>query len=373
MREDVRRVLVFHAGTLGDTILSVPALWAIRDYYPKAQITLLCDSQLGQQYVTPRAVLNGSGLIDRYISYRIGKSLLARVIQLHDLLQLLRRLRRARYDVAVYLVRAPRSRGAIRRDMVYFYLANIRTLIGANNISTPLSKSTRDGSLWAVNQADQYLMRLAESGISTALPGYGKMNIGIGDDERRHVDEWLKGLRDAGGRTWVGVGIGGKKPVTLWPTERYYEVIKALIHDHNIWPVVFGGEAEVGTARDLVGRWGAGYVAAGSLGVRDGISALSRCAIFIGNDTGTIHMAACAGVRCLGIFSSHCYSGEWYPYGKGHSILRTRIECEGCGLVACIEKGSVCIRDITSNDVIEAAAGMLTNALADGPPGEQSF
>lgn len=363
MSEEARKILVLHTGSLGDTILSVPALWAIKKYYPRAQITLLLDRQLGQQYVEPPAVLDGSGLVDHYIGYRIGKSLAGRLVQLHDLIKLLWRLRREHYDVAAYLVRAPRPPNAIRRDMTYFKLAGIKSVIAQNKVAMPLRKLVSDGSICAINQADQYLMRLAESGISTALPGHGKMDIGIGNVERRHVEEWLEGLPDDRGRTWVGVGIGGKKPVTRWPIDRYYEVIKTLIHDHKIWPVVFGGKADADTALDLVGRWGAGYVAAGSLDVREGISALSCCAIFIGNDTGTIHMAACAGIRCLGIYSSHCYPGEWYPYGKGHSVLRTRMACEGCGLAQCIEKGSACIRAITTNDVLKSAAGMLSDHI----------
>ena len=92
----------------------------------------------------------------------------------------------------------------------------------------------------------------------------------------------------------------------------------------------------------LSDRWGSGYNAAGALGIRSSLAAMKHCELFIGNDTGTMHMAAAVGLPCVAIFSSRERPGLWYPPGEGHRVFRSAIECEGCGLVECLELGNEC-------------------------------
>src|SRR5439155_161076 len=109
----------------------------------------------------------------------------------------------------------------------------------------------------------------------------------------------------------------------------------------------------------LLNHWGRRYNAAGALGIRSGLAAMKRCRLFVGNDTGTMHMAAAVGVRCVAIFSSRERPGLWYPHGSGHRVFRTTIECEGCGLVECLERGNECIKSITTDDVLNACREIL--------------
>jgi ADP-heptose:LPS heptosyltransferase len=87
--------------------------------------------------------------------------------------------------------------------------------------------------------------------------------------------------------------------------------------------------------------------------------ALSECALHVGNDTGTIHMAAAAGVPCVGVYSSRNLPGLWFPYGAGHRVLRTPIACENCELFECLEHKMQCILAITPAQVIAACADIL--------------
>jgi ADP-heptose:LPS heptosyltransferase len=70
-------------------------------------------------------------------------------------------------------------------------------------------------------------------------------------------------------------------------------------------------------------------------------------------------MAAAVGVPCVAIFSSRDYPGRWYPQGEGHRVFRSQIECEGCGLVECIEKQMECIKRISANEVLDACREIL--------------
>jgi ADP-heptose:LPS heptosyltransferase len=151
-------------------------------------------------------------------------------------------------------------------------------------------------------------------------------------------------------------------PAKRWPLERFLHVIGELISEFDIWPVVFGGEEDRVIGAWLLDRWGSGYNAAGALGIRSSLAAMKHCELFIGNDTGTMHMAAAVGLHCVAIFSSRERPGLWYPPGEGHRVFRSAIDCEGCGLVECIELGNECLKRITVEEVLSACREMLATA-----------
>jgi ADP-heptose:LPS heptosyltransferase len=126
---------------------------------------------------------------------------------------------------------------------------------------------------------------------------------------------------------------------------------------------VFGGEEDRVIGDWLLERWGRGYNAAGSLGLRASLSAIKRCKMFFGNDTGTMHMAAAVSVPCVAIFSSRERPGLWFPHGEGHRVFRSQIECEGCGLVECIERQNECLKRIAVTEVLEACGEILRDKL----------
>lgn len=74
-----KKILIFRIGQLGDMLVSVPALWAIRDNYPEAHLTLLCDGHIDRDYVTASDVLEGSGIADDFFPYYIVDSRLKRL------------------------------------------------------------------------------------------------------------------------------------------------------------------------------------------------------------------------------------------------------------------------------------------------------
>ena len=87
--------------------------------------------------------------------------------------------------------------------------------------------------------------------------------------------------------------------------------------------------------------------------------ALKDCALYVGNDTGTMHLAAAAGTACVALFSARDWPGAWYPYGVPQRVFRTALECEGCYLVACAERGNECLTRIGVGEVIDGCTDLL--------------
>lgn len=345
------KLLVYHIGSLGDTLVAVPALWALRDNYPDAHITMLTDEQPGQARVQVCDILDGSSLIDDYIVYPVGKPLI--------IARLLLQLRIRRFDLLIYLIRRVEGPWRVQRDKLFFRLAGIKRFIGMQGICKRPTKSSSNPMTVVPHVADTILTMIRVDGLKTPPAGQGRVDINIGEREQYNVKRWLSELPDDGGRRWLAIGPGSKMPCKIWPSERYLAVAKRLVDEYDLWPVIWGGPGDRDLGEKLVQELGRGYVAAGVLDVRDSMAAMARCLMFLGNDTGTMHMAVASGLRCVALFSARDFPGKWDPYGDGHIVLRTQVSCEGCMLEACVVERMKCILSISVEQVLQACREII--------------
>ncbi len=355
-RRDSRRILVYRLGHLGDTLIALPALQAIRKTFPEASIVLLSNVQSLADLVSPSQVIP-PGLVDEWLTYEsndVGGSGI-------DLARLWVRLRRKRFDTLVYL--APRIRGArnIRRDLLFFKSAGMRRVIGELGFQSLPSRDS-EGHLPAVaHEADHLLQRLSLSGIRVPAAGDARIDLALTEDEHQHADSWLR--QHAPGqpatKSLVGFGPGSKWPSKIWPEERFVELGQKLIQARNVFPIVFGGPEDRERGERLLRAWGRGANAAGALPVRHAAAALARCELYVGNDTGTMHLSAAVGTPCVAIMTALDWPGHWNPYGEGHTVLRRSVPCEGCLLRVCVKEGMRCLKEIGVAEVLEACVEKL--------------
>lgn len=355
-------VLVYRIGSLGDTLVAVPALRAVRAHFPGARVTLLCDRQVGRSYVLASDLLHGSGLVDEFVYYPVDPSLVGRVLRPARMSRLLLDLRRRRFGAVVYLAGSNRPAASIERDRRFFRSAGIPRLIGFDGFPAFPESRPIEGFAEVPQETDLLLARLAHDGVAVPPAGQADPRLPIGPEAREEFERWKEHLAPDGGRTWISMSPGTKQAVNRWPLARYEETLRALVARRDVWPVVFGGPEDVDDARRLVSACGRGHVAAGALSLAAAIRAMGACAFHLGNDTGTMHMAASAGIRCVGVYASRNLPGLWFPYGSGHRVLRTPIDCENCQLFECIDRKMACILAITPSRVIEACEEILETA-----------
>jgi asparagine synthase (glutamine-hydrolysing) len=359
-----KRVLVFRIGQLGDTIVALPAMWTVRRHFPNAHLALLCDRHPGKRYVLGSDLLEGAHIFDEVLSYPVSE--LGLILKPGRMASLLAAIRRRKFDTLVYLAPSNRTIEQVERDRWFFSLAGIKNFIGMEGFPHLAAKIPGEPLDETASETDLLLKRLAVSGLPVEFNG-GKvdrvvpnaMDLGLGEAEEAQVSNWLSRLGSDGDRPWVAIGPGSKMPAKRWPLERFQRVISYLIEEFDIWPVVFGGSEDAVIGSQLMENWGRGYNAAGALGLRPAASALKRCTLFLGNDTGTMHMAAAVGVPCVAVFSSRERPGMWFPHGDGHRVFRSEIECEGCWLVECIERQNECLKRISADEVLQACRDLL--------------
>ena len=125
---DLKNILIFRIGHLGDTLVALPALWAIRRAFPAARLTLLSNVDANNpNYLSAKNILPQRGLIDDWISYPTG---LSKVGAAAAMTRLSLGIRRRKFDSAIYLMPRIRTAEQIDRDIRFFSLSGIKKILG---------------------------------------------------------------------------------------------------------------------------------------------------------------------------------------------------------------------------------------------------
>ena len=97
----------------------------------------------------------------------------------------------------------------------------------------------------------------------------------------------------------------------------------------------------------------------GVLTPRESAAAFAHARIFIGHDSGPMHLAAAVQIPCVAIFAARNKPRVWFPYGKQHRVVYHQTDCWGCGLETCIVERKKCITSITVEEVLTEVRAVL--------------
>jgi len=198
------------------------------------------------------------------------------------------------------------------------------------------------------------------------------MHLGLSDEERQFGQKWVQERFEDPSLPIVGLGPGSKMSSKLWPLDRYIEVAKTLDSKYRLNFLAFGGPDEKGDCERLCKELSRSVNAAGMLTIRQSAAVFENCCIYLGNDTGTMHIAVSGGVPCVALFSARDWPGRWYPYGKQHTVLRFATPCEGCMLETC-DRHNECLVSITTEQVLSSTQALLESRISKGAIRAGSF
>jgi ADP-heptose:LPS heptosyltransferase len=353
-----QNVLIYRVGQLGDTLVALPAIEAIARKHPDCNLILLTDRHANRpNYVSAWDVLRPNGWINEVIFYEPrDQTVLKQVCQMASLL---RRLRQYRF-AHVYNLAMRTTARAVQRDKFFFrHVVGTVEYMGMDVMCYPPPVALR-GHLPAMMPEWRRLIQRVDA--AAPLTGF---RLRLTEASRKESMVAWPGLAAVGSACNIALAPGSKMTSKRWPEARFIELGQMLLKQ---WPqlgiIVVGGGEDTALGDRLCTAWGSGGVnLAGKLSIYASAAVLSCCKLYIGNDTGTMHLAAMTGLPCVAIFSSRDYPGLWEPYGTGHAILRKDMSCSGCMLETCVEREMACLKEISVHDVFEAVRVRLQDAL----------
>ncbi|MFN5356189.1 MAG: glycosyltransferase family 9 protein [Bacteroidota bacterium] len=161
------------------------------------------------------------------------------------------------------------------------------------------------------------------------------------------------------------IHTGARRKLKKWPLERAAKLLSLLHQRYGLEPVLVGDQYDATDAEELI-RAGCPTlrVAAGKLSLRGFAALCSRSQLFIGNDSGPLHIASAVGTRSIGLFGP----GDpiFHPVGAHTRYVHHVLECNPCDQVHCKYAGNPCIERITIGEVETAAKNLLGNETLQG-------
>jgi ADP-heptose:LPS heptosyltransferase len=356
---DFKRILIFRIGHLGDTLVSLPAFWAVKRAFPNAEISLLTNTDANNpNYIAAQNVLPKEGLFDKWLKYPTG---LDKYKTIRAFKKLLSEIRSNNFDVVIYLMTRNRTLKQIKRDKLFFRLAGINKIIGLENLKINLIDLNQQKPLPKLNSELEFLLNcLSVENFPLGDIENLKPEMLLTEEEKQFAQTWLRENcgENVEKKKLIGIAPASKWDSKVWSEKRFIEVGQRLIVEKEIFPVIFGGKEDREKGNRLLEKWKTGANAAGKLNIRQAAAALANCQLYLGNDTGTMHLAASVGTPCVGIFAAIDYEGRWQPFGDQHQIFRKTVECEGCFSPKCLNNRK-CLDLISTDEVYQACLNIL--------------
>ena len=342
----VKKIMVFRTGSLGDIACAIPSLKAIKAYFPDADITLLTNP--GDR-ARPGAgeLLTGCSFINKIIVYYPD--------QIHTVKKCIAMLRDLRKEKPDMFIELPQNRARLR--------AEIRNIIIARAIGCKYAFGfkidtvrifARAQSLYMKHacETDRLLAILKKAGISFDKSVF---NFDIPENSIHETEKMLEGSRSSKA---VAVSPGAKLSANIWPVENFAKVLSILVSKYDTDIFIIGGTREKEPAAYLKKIIGPkAYDLSGKITPLQAMAVISRSALLISNDTGTVHMASLTGTPVIGVYSAREIKGKWYPFGRKNIIIRKEPACHSCCLEACEHKA--CLHMISPEEVYRAAERFL--------------
>jgi|GEM_PF-51411 len=329
----MRKFLVVNMNYMGDALLTTPAIAALRQAFPDAQI----DTVVGAG--TAAEVLHGNPDLNQIIA-RTARGGASRLLQIYRL------LRAGRYTDAVilpplpgyafaaWLARTPRRIGLGGRGM--------------NHFLTHLRRST------AVHMADAMLDTMP---LSPSAERRRRLVVAVDEESEEAAAALLAECGIEPGISLVAVNIGATRPQKRWFAESFAAMLDGLGDTQVV--LVGAGAEDTQMAADIVSRTKSSPInLVGKTKVRALAAILKRCDLLISGDSGPMHLATAVGTPCVALFGS-TDPNVTGPFDEYSEAIYKNLSCSPCGNHPTCNGRYDCLREITPEEVVLAARRVL--------------
>ncbi len=341
----VRRVLIIRRRALGDALVSLPAVLALRDALPHAALDLVVDRALTPLFSDQDGinVIPWDGR-DRWSTPRW-----------------IQRLRRRRYDLVLDYLSTPQT-------AMWTALSGARWRVGfdlrwrswAYNVRVPRYGGERTELRQFAGES--FVDPLRVLGLDPE-PWQPQLCLEFSADVLgTSYREWISSLVDRS-RPHVGIVLSATWPAKAWPLREAAVLVRELMGE-GATVILLPGPGEKGLLQPLIDEVPE-VLCAPSTDLRELSDLMSRLDLLVSTDSGPRHLAAAVGVPTVTLYGPTDPTG-WNQEHPLHVAVRTGETCSPCDLNTCPLADHPCMTQLTAKSVGEAVRAVLDRRQALG-------
>ncbi|MBU1128135.1 MAG: lipopolysaccharide heptosyltransferase II [Candidatus Omnitrophica bacterium] len=335
-----KKILVFKISSLGDVILSVPSLRAIRKRFPDSSIKVLVDVKF-------RKVLEKCPYISEIITCDFKGRDRGR-----GFLKLASRLRAEDFDISIDLQNNDRSH-------LLAFLAMIPARYGYNNRGKSfLINHKIDLPCKPIGPLDHQARVLGLLGI---IPSEKDLELWMDEES----DKWARDFLNANwmhpGQKLVGISLSASRKwkTKNWPLSSFMELTRMLARDRGIRVVLFGVADDLPLADEFMRKVSSKPInAVGKTDIPRLISLIKRCNALVAGDSSPVHIAAAVKVGFVAIFGPTSPERHLPPFKTG-KVIKKNVKCSPCYRGTCY-KGHRCMTSVRPQEIFDAVMDVIS-------------
>ncbi|MBI3599382.1 MAG: lipopolysaccharide heptosyltransferase I [Nitrospinae bacterium] len=347
------RILIVKLGSIGDVVHALPVLRTIRHNLPDAYIAWIIEDRA-------KEILNGNKDINNVITVDTKKwRKRLSISTLKEIFSIIKTLREDKFDIAIDLQGLIKS-GVISilsgaKTIIGFDSKNCREYLNVLFTNKKISPSDKD-----VHVVDINLSLLKPFGFKEIKKEFS-LSHSPEDDE--YINEFftknkLQLIHSMGApKPLIAINPAAGWKTKEWGIKNYAELCERIVKEMDADVMLTWGPGEDAMVKGVIASMSYNPLAAPPTSLRQLIALLRRCRLFVGGDTGPLHIAAALKIPTVAIYgpSNPLRNG---PYGDGHIIVHKEIECSGCYKRNCdILK---CMKMISVEEVFSAVNRQLS-------------
>ncbi len=322
---DIKNVLFIRIDRIGDLVLSTPALKGLKQKFPNCELTVLAG------YSNHSVVLNNP-YIDKIIIYDSKLSILKKI-------SIIRQLRESNFDLVV----DPYDDYELKTALITAVSGAGRRIGYASygrevffNIAAPSIKKGQ-------HFIDVVQNVLSPLGIAITDK---EPEIFLSQTEKNWSKKWIL-QNQSGNKAIVGIHPGAYYPSQRWVPGYFAELINKLTRSKNLDLILFGSPSDKNLIKQIIAKIPENVLTFVADDLRQFISLLAYCDIFICNNSGPLHLAVGTKTPTIS-FMGPTDRDRWMPVGSMHKVFREdNLPCIGCNRGTCASKEHDCMRLIT--------------------------
>ena len=311
-----KKIIIHRVGSIGDTVVSLPAIFSLKEKFPDSKIFILfCNDHLSFNSIKKLT----SSYIDGYYEYSLKNR------KINNIIKILKEIRKEKFDLWLSL---PQDLSNIRQELRNILFASISSSKSIFGFRVNIDKKIIKHNKLDFHENEKIrLLNIVQELFSLKLLKKLPLKQYIDIRNINFSNNYFKSKNILNSKLLI-ICIGSNRSPNKWNYVNYQFIIKKwLLNKGSV--VLLGGNNELDYSKKI----SEGIISplfnnfVGQCDIYDSTLFLSKAYLVLGNDTGMMHIADLLNLNIISIFSTRDFKGKWYPTNSSSDVFRPNIVC----------------------------------------------